>query len=188
MSDDTTTGSGEQNGEAVEHQSIVSRILEYQRQLREGDPPPPPVETLPDRPLMEFVAAESLPVDTTDLVDLTGAEAALAAEAAAPKAEDEGTPSEEADGAQEEVAPVVRLEPPAAETRATSVWAVPEPPARAEPDETAARLAELEDALRRVSETITELRQRFQDMAVGSDERLAELGQIVDRALRSSSA
>lgn len=189
MSDDTTTGSGEQNGDAVEHQSIVSRILEYQRQLREGDPPPPPVETLPDRPLMEFVAAESLPVETGDLVDLTDAEAALAAETAPPpEAEDGGTPSQEADGVKEEVAPVVRLEPPASETRGTSVWAVPEPRARAEPDETAARLAELEDALRRVSETITELRQRFQDMAVASDERLAELEQIVDRALRSTSA
>jgi hypothetical protein len=197
MSDDTTAGSG-QHGGAVEHQSIVSRILEYQRQLREGDPPPPPVETLPDRPLLEFVAAETLQAEAADLVDLTEAEAALAADAEpspevtaepAPEAADEGARADEPAEAEEEeqVAPVVRLEVPASHEPATSgVWAIPEPPARPERNEAAERLAELEESLRHVSETIAELRQRFQDMAVASDERLAELEQIVERARRSA--
>ncbi|HEU4526572.1 MAG TPA: hypothetical protein VFT80_01420 [Actinomycetota bacterium] len=185
MSDDTTA-TGEQE-EAVEHQSIVSRILEYQRQLREGDPPPPPVETLPDRPLMEFVAAETLSAETADLVDLTEAEAALATESPSASQADDGTSPEEPVQAEEEVAPVVRLEPSAArEATENGVWAVPEPPAKDERDDTAERLAELEDVLRVVSETIGELRQRFQDMAVASDERLAELERIVERARRST--
>lgn len=185
MSDDTTA-TGEQE-EALEHQSIVDRILEHQRQLREGDPPPPPVETLPDRPLMEFVAAETLSAETADLVDLTEAEAALATETGPPPEAEDPTSPEGPVEAQEEVAPVVRLEPPAArEATENGVWAVPDPPARDERDDTAERLAELEDVLRTVSETIGELRQRFQDMAVASDERLAELERIVERARRST--
>ena len=198
MADDTTTGSVEQSGGAGEHQSIMSRILEYQRQLREGDPPPPPVETLPDRPMVEFAAAEALSAETADLVDLTEAEAALAAEAAiaagtvpAPDATDDATSAGDPDGAEvseEKVAPVVRLvEPPAPTHPATSgVWAVPEPPAQDERDEATERLAEFEGTLRDVSRSISELRQRFQDMAVASDERLAELEQIVERARRST--
>lgn len=159
MSDDTTPGSGEQDAGAVEHQTIVNRILEYQRRLREGDPPPP-VETLPEGPMTERVAVETSSGEEADLVDLTEAE--------------------------EKVAPVVRLEPPGSQRPATSgVWAIPEP-ARPQPVETTDRMAELEDALRRVFETITELRQRFQDMAVASDERLAELEQIVEGARRST--
>lgn len=204
MSDDTTAGSVEQNGGAGEHQSIMSRILEYQRQLREGDPPPPPVETLPERPMMEFAAAEALSAETADLVDLTEAEAALVAEAAlageaaiaaeaAPSSEaTDETPSADdpdgADGTEEKVAPVVRLvEPPAPAHPATSgVWAVPDPPVHDAADEANERLAELDSTLRDVSRTIGELRQRFQDMAVASDERLAELEQIVERARRST--
>jgi hypothetical protein len=198
MSDDTTGSVGRREGSG-EHQNIMSRILEYQRQLREGDPPPPPVETLPDRPAMDFAAAEALSAETADLVDLTEAEATLAAEPGpapavegegpVPETSDQGAPSEER--AEEKVAPVVRLvEPPApAEPRPVpenGVWAVPDPPAQDERNVELERIAELEEALRRVSQTITELRRRFQDMAVASDERLAELEEIVERARRST--
>lgn len=193
MSDETTTGSVEQSGGSGGHQTIMGRILEYQRQLREGDPPPPPVETLPDRPLVEFAAAEALSAETADLVDLTEAEAALAAEAGAPEgttpapeAEVDAPSAEEADGPddEEKVAPVVRLTEPKGSTHpASGVWAIPEPPER---DEAAARLAELERTLLDVSRTIAELRQRFQDMAVASDERLSELEEVIERARRST--
>ncbi|HEU4355716.1 MAG TPA: hypothetical protein VFT27_09025 [Actinomycetota bacterium] len=197
MSDETTTGSVEQGEGAGKHQTIMSRILEYQRQLREGDPPPPPVETLPDRPLVEFAAAEALSAETADLVDLTEAEAAMAAEAAiaaeaaaaAPEVDVEAPAAQEADVPDDEgkVAPVVRLiEPKASAHPASGVWAIPDPPERDERNEAAERLAELENTLRDVSKTIGELRQRFQDMAVASDERLAELEQIIERARRST--
>jgi len=190
MSDETTMGAAGQNGDETEHEDIMHRILEYQRQLREGDPPPPPTSTMPERPLMDFAAAEALSAETADLVDLTAAEAALEAETGpAPVLSDEEPPSDRTEGEEEPaVAPVVRLveEPSSAAPAAGGVWAVPPPPAQDDKAETAARVAELEAALRRVSETITELRQRFQDMAVASDERLAELEEILERAQRAT--
>jgi hypothetical protein len=191
MSDETTMGAAGQNGDETEHEDIMHRILEYQRQLREGDPPPPPTSTMPERPLMDFAAAEALSAETADLVDLTAAEAALAAETRpAPVLSDEGPPSDRTEGEEEQpaVPPVVRLveEPSSATPPPGGVWAVPPPPAQDDRGETAARVAELEAALRRVSDTITELRQRFQDMAVASDERLAELEEILARAQRAT--
>ncbi|MGE5459117.1 MAG: hypothetical protein ACM3WR_00685 [Solirubrobacterales bacterium] len=52
----------------------------------------------------------------------------------------------------------------------------------------AARVAELEHAVARVSAMITDLRNRFQDMAVDSDERLAAVSEALSEAGGSGSA
>lgn len=189
MSDDGTTGSVEQGGGAGQHQDIVHRILEYQRQLREGDPPPPPVATIPDRPPTDFAAAEAFSTEATDLVDLTGAEAVLEADTRASAARADDEPSRQDGGAvDEQIAEVVRLveDRPAGASFESGVWAVPTRPAQEDRADRAALMAEVERALQRVAETITDLRQRFQDMAVASDERLAELEEIVERARRAT--
>jgi hypothetical protein len=62
-----------------------------------------------------------------------------------------------------------------------SVWAVPAP----SPDpELVARVEQLERTLAAVSEQVSELRQRFQDMAIAADERLAELERTLSRVGR----
>jgi hypothetical protein len=52
----------------------------------------------------------------------------------------------------------------------------------------AARVAELEHAVTRVSAMIADLRNRFQDMAVDSDERLAAVSEALSEAGGSGSA
>jgi hypothetical protein len=52
----------------------------------------------------------------------------------------------------------------------------------------AARVAELESTLARVSAMIADVRDRFQDMAVESDERLAAVSEALSKAGRTESA
>ncbi len=62
-------------------------------------------------------------------------------------------------------------------TPPSSVWATPSPA----PD-LVARVERLERALEEVATKVSDLRQRFQDLAVAADERLAELERILGRA------
>lgn len=97
-----------------------------------------------------------------------------------PTAETPSEPAAEASGA---VASAERTEAAApAAPAAGSVWAVPTP--SREPD-LAARVEQLERTLASVSQQVSELRQRFQDMAIAADERLAELERTLSRARRS---
>lgn len=172
MPDEDGAGTAEHSeGSAMVHDDIMQRILEYQRQLREGDPPPPPVETMPDRPSVDFAAAEAVAPKASeeddDVVDLTTAEATAAA-------------------ATETNEEPVQRDPLRARARAAAVWAVPDAAAENAPVDMARRVAELEAVLGQVSEAIAELRQRFQELALSSDERLADLEGMVARARRAS--
>ncbi len=110
-------------------------------------------------------------------------EAATAPTSAEPSAATSGAaPMAEASPASPEVAapaPSAGPEPqiPAWATPPSSVWATPSPA----PD-LVARVERLERTLEEVATKVSDLRQRFQDLAVAADERLAELERILGRA------
>ena len=171
MPEETSTGD-EQETQASEivHDDIMQRLLQYQRQLREGMSPGEAAEThTAERPMIDYAAAEALmatKTGTVQVVDITELEAELEVpEPAAPApAEPE---AEEALTIEAEAESIVEAEP-VAETVADATQLVPS-------TDLTGRVAELEDTLARVSKLIGELRERFQDMAIASDERLAAI-------------
>jgi chemotaxis protein histidine kinase CheA len=110
------------------------------------------------------------------------AQAAVAAEAPVEAPPPEPAPEAAAEPAAEPaIAPASPGQAEAAAPASGSVWAVPAP----SPDpELAARVERLERTLASVSQQVSELRQRFQDMAIAADERLAELERTLSRAGR----
>lgn len=109
-------------------------------------------------------------------------EVAVAEPAEAPPEPAAETPWEVAAEASDTVASAEQTEAAAAAPAPGSVWAVPTP--SPEPD-LAARVERLERTLASVSQQVSELRQRFQDMAIAADERLAELERTLARARRT---
>jgi hypothetical protein len=174
MSQDTPLDAEQEEAQSeIVHDDIVKRLLEYQRQLREGMAADAAAET---------AEPGTTKTDTELVVDLTEAEAAVEAretaeepiaEIAEPEAELEiAEPEAEAPEPTPEIG-----EPTASEPTASA----PEPEPAGEPAEASpsadleARVAELEASLGRVTQILGELRGSFQEMAIAADERLAEL-------------
>lgn len=197
MPEDRTTQTGsasasdsEQAAPPIVHEDIMQRLLEYQRKLREGLSPQEAARAVAERVASEGAPpteqaeqaeqkaeAHAEPVITATepeaVVDLTAAEAELE-QRAAQEAPPAGSETEEP--AEQEVEPAEAAAPASG-----SVWAVPAP----SPDpELVARVEQLERTLASVSEQVSELRQRFQDMAIAADERLAELERTLSRVGR----
>ena len=155
----------------IVHDDIMQRLLQYQRQLREGMTPGEAAEVhTAERPLIDYAAAEALAAaktGTIQVVDITEAEAELdvsepaAPAAAEPKAEEALTIEAEAES-------IVEAEPVVEPVAVAATQPVPS-------TDLTDRVAELEDTLARVSKLVGELRERFQDMAIASDERLAAI-------------
>jgi hypothetical protein len=132
----------DEQGAEIVHEDIMQRLLDYQRQLREGASPG------------EAAGAMTATKTETDvIVDLTQAEAEL------------------------EAVDLVVIEEAAEPSSPVENASVAPPTA-----DLAARVAELESAVARVSAMIVDLRNRFQDMAVDSDERLAAVSEELSRA------
>lgn len=179
---------GDRGAPPIAHEDIMQRLLEYQRKLREGLSPREAAQAV-----AEAVASRSAPrseplataTEPEPVVDLTAAEAELE-QATAPGA---GTPAAEAvePGPERPAEPASAAEPPAEVASAAPPWETGSPAAAAS-EETAwagpasspdpglaARVEQLEHALASVATQVSELRQRFQDVAIAADERLAEL-------------
>ncbi|GIV00579.1 MAG: hypothetical protein KatS3mg014_2194 [Actinomycetota bacterium] len=193
----STTGSAEGGGDRpIAHDDIMRRLLEYQRQLREGVPPSEAARAVAESDpsaLRAGPAAETATASAAEpVVDLTRAEAELEAEGAttepevpeaAARVETEAPAAAEAEsvsaaepsaGPAAPPSPTVEPGPPA---EPSAVWAVP----TADPGLTA-RVERLERTLDEIATQVSDLRQRFQDLAIAADERLAELERTLARA------
>lgn len=190
---DARETTSEQGAEArpIAHDDIMRRLLEYQRQLREGVPPSEAARAVAEsdpsalraEPSREAATATAEPV-----VDLTRAEAELEAEATtiqreAPEPSASAgtvTPAAAEAGTASATEPSSEAPPkagPSLGTEPSSVRATPAPdPALL------ARVERLERTLEQVTTQVSDLRQRFQDLAIAADERLAELERTLARA------
>jgi hypothetical protein len=162
MPEETTTETPpETEGPAIEHDDLMQRLLRYQRQLRGDKLLPPTAEVAEqERPLIDYAAAEapSATEAETLMVDLTDAEAELEAATVAE------TPTQE------------------------PVPATPEPEhisAELALADQSARIAELEATLTRITQMVSDLRKRFQDLAISADERLSGLEEALAEVRRS---
>lgn len=178
----------------IAHDDIMRRLLEYQRQLREGVPPSEAAKAVAEsdpsalraEPSREAATATAEPV-----VDLTRAEAELEAETGQAEREEAEAPEARATHggiSPAETEPASGVEPsaeaPLGSELAPSVWAEPSSvraPSAADPA-LAARVERLEQALEQIATQVSDLRQRFQDLAIAADERLAELERTLARA------
>lgn len=181
------TGSEEgQQVPPVAHDDIMRRLLEYQRQLREGVPPSEAARAVAESdPAARGIGSVGRDVTTTTeevVVDLTQAEAELERRPDAEPIDVEG-PARASEVRMEEPTPGVAESPQPASPVGTppeagsSVWATPVPdPGLAD------RVAQLERTLAEIATQVSDLRQRFQDMAIAADERLADLERTLARA------
>ena len=195
----TVTGSKD-GGQArpIAHDDIMRRLLEYQRQLREGVPPAEAAravaESDPAARGMGSVGQGITPTTEEVVVDLTQAEAELERRSEAVPIDVE-EPARGSEVRMEEPTPGVAER----ERAATPVGTPPEAdPSQPRPTETASgssvwaipvrdqglgdRVARLERTLDEIARQVSDLRQRFQDMAIAADERLAELERVLSRA------
>ncbi len=138
---------------AVAHEDIMQRLLRYQRQLRGEE---------------QEDAAASSPEPSQAPAGPT-AEAPASPEAPPAEAPRTGEPE-----------PWVEAPTPPVQAE-TTAWVERSPtPAAAPSAELARRVEELEATLAHVARLVTDLRERFQDMAIAADERLGD----IERALR----
>lgn len=178
------SGASEQGVPPIAYDDVMRRLLEYQRHLREGLSPREAAQAVASAggsPSEPEPAVEPVVTATEHelLVDLTEAEAeleartveeAVMAEAEAAKEDEVGERGPEVGGgaATEEVA--IAAGAPARTPNPTPDAAL------------TARVEQLERTLAAVSQQVSELRQRFQDMAIAADEHLAELERTLSRA------
>lgn len=142
----------------IVHDDIMQRLLDYQRQLREGLTPEQAAEPAASPILVDYAALESpahiaTQTDTVEVIDLAAIEAAI----------------EESIDADTEPAPADAV---------PQIWATS---SNASGD-LAARLAKLEDTLSGVAESVSDLRAQFQNMAIAADDRLAAIESMISSA------
>ena len=156
----------------IVHDDIMQRLLEYQRQLREGMSPGEAAEVhTAERPMIDYAAAEALTATKTgtiQVVDITEAEAELDVSAPAPALAEPEAEEVRTIEAEAEAETIAEAEPVVEPVAVAATQPVPS-------TDLIGRVAELEDTLARVSTLVGELRERFQDMAIASDERLAAI-------------
>lgn len=192
------TGSEEERqAPPIAHDDIMRRLLEYQRQLREGVPPSEAARVVAESgPAPRGAVSVGRDVTTTTeevVVDLTQAEAELERGPEEGRIDIEG-PARATEVRMEEPTPGVVEGGPAAvpvgtpaeaglsqpqSTEAasgTSAWTV-----AARDQGLADRVAQLERTLAEIASQVSDLRQRFQDMAIAADERLADLERTLAR-------
>lgn len=173
MPDDMSAGTDEEQAAEAEaptipHDDIVQRLLEHQRQLREGADPAEAGEIAARSPAAVAVAQDVEPEtgDDTIVVDLTEAESDIELAEAVEQVDPEITQAAALGG----MASIDASAPP------VSVWA--EPVTEVMAAEAAAlsdRVAEVEATLQRVARMIGDLRAQLQEMAIEADEHLAAI-------------
>jgi hypothetical protein len=165
----------------IVHDDIMQRLLDYQRQLREGLTAEQVAELkafpiFVDHAALEPPAPITTQTETVEVIDLAAVEGATA------------EPIEVI-----EVVEVVEAEPAPA-VAVPQVWAnptiasAPTPMPRAPAAATdasadlAARVAKLEDTLSSVAKSIGELREQFQNIALAADDRLGAIESTITGA------
>ncbi len=185
MPDEVSMSEDAEETEAIPpivHDDIMQRLLDYQRQLREGLTPEEAAESvsapvLVDRAAPAWPALTATPTETAEVVDLAAVEEPVEIiEVVAIVETTDAEPSET--GAEMEPAPAdavpqiwaassITSEPtmmPARSSSPTDRWG-----------DLAARLAELDDTLTSVARSIGDLRAQLQNMAIAADDRLSAI-------------
>ena len=187
MSDEVRMSEDEEATEAtpsIVHDDIMQRLLDYQRQLREGLTPDEAAESVSApalyRPAPPWPATTARPTETAGFVNLAAVEEPVEImEVVAIEEAGDAEPSEtvtEMEAAAPAVDTVRQI--PTAHRLSTA-----EPtmmPARSASSADArgdltARLAELEDTLTSVAKSIGDLREQLQSMAITADDRLSAI-------------
>jgi hypothetical protein len=152
------------------HDDIMHRLLDYQRQLREGVTPEQAAEHAASPVLVDYSALDAPAVleqtETFEVIDLAAAE-----EPAEELAEEPAQDDPEAWSVAS-----IRSEP-------TSVQSMPT--AAEASGDLAVRLAKLETTLSNIATSIGDLREQFQNMAIAADERLAAIESMLADAVAS---
>lgn len=158
----------------IVHDDIVQRLLNYQRQLREGA----------SAAEAEGVAGGAVATDTIEVVDVAAAEAEGEADIE-PSAQEvpETGPSASAEAAADEVVVI-----PEAELEPESDLALAEEGEATPTGDLPARVDELETTLARLGDQVGELRASFQEMAIDADERLAAIQDAIAAARNGGSS
>jgi hypothetical protein len=154
-----------EEGSTVHHDDIVKRLLEYQRQLRQGATPTEAARrAAPEPPLIDYSVLEeqqAVVTETEEIVDLTAVEANIEAE-----------PESEAAPPIWSVNGLIEV-PEAEETAPPAVQETVEMPT-AEGD-LADRITALEEILKDLVKDLHGLRSQSQDYALVVDDRLATI-------------
>jgi hypothetical protein len=152
----------------IVHDDIMHRLLDYQRQLREGMTPEQAAQhaaVLVDHSALDASPPVEEQTDPVEVLDLAAVEE---------QAEEPG------DGARQVWSvSSIKSEP------------MPMPPVPAAADasgDLAVRLAKLEDTLSSIATSIAELREQFQNMAIAADERLAVIESMLTDARTEAAA
>jgi len=172
MSDEMNLDEAAEETEAnppLVHDDIMHRLLDYQRQLREGQTPEQAAQHAVSPVLVDYSALEAPPpvaeeTDTVEVIDLDAVDEVV---------EERGEGPAE-DAPQVFSAPSTAFEPtptPAAAAGASGDLAL--------------RLAKLEDSLSNIATSIGELREQFTNMAIAADERLAAIESMLANAVAS---
>lgn len=178
----------------IVHDDIMQRLLDYQRQLREGLTPeqaaqPAMAPALVDHAALESSAPMATQTETVEVIDLAAVEAAIEEPVEVIKV------VEVVDTAEAEPSERIETETERAMADAISrVWAtasivsepIPMPTSAAAAADAstdlAARLAKLEDTLSSVAKSVSDLRAQFQNMAIAADDRLAAIDSMISGA------
>ena len=181
MSDDPTNPEEEQASEDPDagHDDIMKRLVDYQRQLRQGVEPTEAAAVAWHREPRDPEQAEQSGTrpDERDVVDVSSPEPEAPVEAEVQSAEREDV--EPFDQPSDRVEILTRDE---AEASPERPWESP-PVSGHETTRTdvSARIAQLEGTLDRLSKLLGDLRENFQGMAVTADERLAAIEAEIER-------
>jgi hypothetical protein len=160
------------------HDDIMKRLVDYQRQLRQGVEPTEAAAVAWHREPREPGQTEppSTPPDEPNVVDVSSPEPEIQAEAEVEPAEHE---VETDDRAPDRVEILTTDE---AEASPARPWQSPPASGRETTrTEVSARIAQLESTLDRLSKLLGDLRENFQGMAVTADERLAAIEAEIER-------
>jgi hypothetical protein len=182
MSDEQLGGQDQdaEEGSTIRHDDIVKRLLEYQRQLREGATPTEAAQRATSGPpLIDYSALEeqqAVATETVEVMDLAAAEAEAEARA---EAEREATPHAWAEDRLIEI-------PEAEETAGPAVQETIETPTAG--GDLAERVTALEKILKDLAKDLHDLRSQSQDYALVVDDRLAVIQAKVAEATGEPSA
>jgi len=177
MSDKELGGQEAEESSAIHHDDIVKRLLEYQRQLREGATSnEAALQAGIEAPLIDYSVLEvqqAVATEAAEIVDLTAAEAEAEA------------------GARAEVTPDIWTTSGLIEVpEGTAEPALPETPetgaAPASEGDLATRVTALEEILEDLVKDLHGLRTRSQDYALLVDDRLAAMQAKLAEATRGS--
>jgi hypothetical protein len=172
----------EQESEAPDagHDDIMKRLVDYQRQLRQGVEPTEAAAVAWHREQRDPVQPEppGRPPEEPDFVDVSSPEPGVEAEAE-PEVRAGGPEEIETAQPPDRVEILTQAE---AEASPARPWQSPPAPGRETTrTDVSARIAQLEGTLDRLSKLLGDLRENFQGMAVTADERLAAIEAEIER-------